>query len=180
MSANLLSKIGIFVAGAVVGSLATYVYFTHKSEEIEEDGFEEIVIGREKKEEKDEPSEEVETVEKAEEIVKKEGYVAYNENTNVKSKEEKKMEERIYVISPECYDTVDYKTESLTYYADGVLVSEYGEVIDDPSEYVVADFADHFGEYEDDSVFVRNEYLETDFEILKDEDRYDEAYGDDE
>lgn len=175
MNANLLSKIGIFVAGAVVGSLATYVYFTRKSE-IDEGEFEEIIIGKDKEEDTA-----VEALQnKAAEVIKSEGYVSYSESANVKDKEEKTMEERIYVISPECYDTVDYKTESLTYYADGVLVSEYGEVIDDPSEYVVPDFADHFGEYEDDSVFVRNEYLETDFEILKDDDRYDEAHPDDE
>ena len=37
---------------------------------------------------------------------------------------------------------------------------------------VVEDFADHFGEYEDDSVFVRNNRLKCDYEILRDEGEY--------
>ena len=40
-------------------------------------------------------------------------------------------------------------------------------------EYLVGeDSLDHFGEYEDDSVFVRNDDLKTDFEILLDEASY--------
>jgi hypothetical protein len=34
-----------------------------------------------------------------------------------------------------------------------------------------------FGEYEDDAVFVRNEHLRTDFQILKDYRKYEEARG---
>lgn len=56
---------------------------------------------------------------------------------------------------------------SLTYFADGVLADECGEIVDDVEE-IIGDGLDHFGEYEDDSVFVRSDAKRCDYEILKD------------
>lgn len=75
----------------------------------------------------------------------------------------------IYVISPEEYGTrAGYDCTSLTYFADGVLADEWDNVIQNPDGLVGEDFETHFGDYEDDSVFIRNEELERDFEILRD------------
>lgn len=78
------------------------------------------------------------------------------------------------VITPGEFGEFGYPTVSLTYYADGVLVDEYGDVVDsaDVESMIGADFERHFGEYEEDSVFVRNERLETDFEVLRDYSKY--------
>lgn len=57
--------------------------------------------------------------------------------------------------------------DSLTYFADGILADECGEIVDDVEE-IIGDGLDHFGEYEDDSVFVRNDAKRCDYEILKD------------
>ena len=78
-------------------------------------------------------------------------------------------EEDPYVISPQEFgDLDDYDKISLTYYADGYLVD--GEtVIDNVDEVVGPDALDSFGEYEDDSVYVRNDRLKTDYEILLNE-----------
>ena len=74
-----------------------------------------------------------------------------------------------YIIPPDDFgENDDYECESLTYYADGVLTDESGNVIDDTESLVGPDFESHFGEYEDDSVFVRNEKEKTDYEILRD------------
>ena len=87
-------------------------------------------------------------------------------------KEDLDMEyNRPYVISPEEFDDNDeYNVISLTYYADGVLTDDMDEPIDpeDIDDLVGKDFADHFGEYEDDSVFIRNDRLRCDYEILRD------------
>ena len=61
----------------------------------------------------------------------------------------------------------DYTKVSLTYFADGVLADECGEIVDDVEE-IIGDGLDHFGEYEDDSVFVRSDAKRCDYEILKD------------
>ena len=76
------------------------------------------------------------------------------------------------VISPDEFDTNDFKTQTLTLYADGVLADEYDNVITNVDEIVGEESLDHFGEYEEDTVYVRNEELETDFEILKDDSNY--------
>ena len=82
-----------------------------------------------------------------------------------------------YVISPEEFDeNEDYNTVSLTYYADGVLTDERDNVIVDVDSIVGEDSLNHFGEYEDDSVFVRNDELQTDYEILLDTRNYGDIY----
>lgn len=60
-----------------------------------------------------------------------------------------------------------YERISLTYYADGVLADEDNEPVDDIEE-IVGDGLEHFGEYEEDSVFVRNDAKKCDYEILRD------------
>ena len=81
-----------------------------------------------------------------------------------------------YVIPPEEYDENDYETESLTYYADGVLTDMYDNIIEDVEDTVGTDSLTHFGEYEDDSVFVRNDERQIDYEILLDSDKYYDKY----
>lgn len=82
-----------------------------------------------------------------------------------------------YVISPEEFGEMnDYEKISLTYYANGILADENDEVIDDIEE-TVGDALEHFGEYEDDSVFVRNEENMCDYEILFDQRNFSEITG---
>lgn len=83
--------------------------------------------------------------------------------------------ERPYVITPEEFDEIDeYNTISLTYFADEVLTDDQMNVVDNIDEIVGLDSLSHFGEYEDDSVFVRNDKLKTDYEILLDTKTYEE------
>ena len=83
-----------------------------------------------------------------------------------------------YVITPEEFgDNEDYDTESLTLYSDGILTDDFDNVIEDVDGLVGRDSLTHFGEYEDDSVFVRNDALRTDYEILQDERTYAKACG---
>ena len=102
-----------------------------------------------------------------------------SEVTGLIAKEEKvNMVEKPYIISPEEFGDFDEYTKlSLTYYSDGVLADENDEIVDDIDETVGADFADHFGEYEDDSVFVRNDRLKCDYEILRDNRSYSDVTG---
>lgn len=72
-----------------------------------------------------------------------------------------------YVIAPEEFgDMPGFDTESWTYYADGIVANDDNEIISD-LENIIGDGLEHFGEYEDDSVCVRNENLRCDYEILK-------------
>ena len=81
-----------------------------------------------------------------------------------------------YVIEPiEFGELDDYKTFELTYYEDGILEDEDYDIVKNPEEILGPDALGSFGEYEYDSVFVRNERLRADFQILKDYRTYDEA-----
>ena len=100
-------------------------------------------------------------------ILKNEGYVP--EGTEM-------AENKPYVISPDEFgEFKDYDTISLTYYADQILVDHGGDKIEDVDDVVGMESLTHFGEYEDDSVFVRNDRLKCDYEILMDERTYSEA-----
>lgn len=79
-----------------------------------------------------------------------------------------------YVISPDEYgDMYDYNTAHLTFYAeDEVLSDENDEMIDDIDSIIGLDSLDHFGDYEDDVLFVRNDKLKTDYEIFYDKGSY--------
>ena len=79
------------------------------------------------------------------------------------------MHDRPYVISPDIFgDNPDYNKVSLTLYSDGVLTDEDDHVINPGriDDLIGEESLEHFGEYEEDSVFVRNEARMTDYEIL--------------
>lgn len=83
-----------------------------------------------------------------------------------------------YVIPPDEFgEKDDYDTVSLTYYADGVLADECDDIIYNVDNVIGEDSLNHFGEYEEDSVFVRNDSMATDYEILRDLRAYSDVVG---
>lgn len=112
------------------------------------------------------------------EQLKKNGYTRYSDlsadDGGVSDKQTKP-----YAIPPEQFgDNEEHEQISLTYYADGVLADENDEVIEDVEDAVGIDSLNHFGEYEDDSVFVRNDARKCDYEILLDQRTYSEVVED--
>lgn len=88
------------------------------------------------------------------------------------------FQDDIYVISPEAFDEYEnYDVHSLTYYSDGVLTDEQDNVIDDIDAVVGLESLETFGMYETDAVYVRNDRLKTDYEILLDMRPYSEVVG---
>lgn len=80
------------------------------------------------------------------------------------------------VISPYEFGELDgYHQIELTYYADGVLEDDEGNIVEDGEELLGPDALNSYGQYEEDAVFVRNDKLRTDFQILRDYSTYDEA-----
>ena len=73
-----------------------------------------------------------------------------------------------YVISPDEYDDGEYNKETLVYYSDGVLADAYDTIIQNPDELIGPDSLKTFGLYEKDTVYVRNDTKEIDYEICKD------------
>ena len=81
-----------------------------------------------------------------------------------------------YLITPEEFGDSDYEVQCLTYYADSILADEDDEIIGD-AESIIGDALEHFGEYADDSVYVRNEDTQCDYEIIKHKRSFSEIYG---
>ena len=83
------------------------------------------------------------------------------------SKNEQRNMEISYVIPPAECGECDYEVIELTYYADGVL-ADGRDIIDDPEDLVGPKALSSFGEYEEDTVYVRNDARRCDYCIIKD------------
>ena len=58
---------------------------------------------------------------------------------------------------------------TLTYYINADLVCEEDELVDDPNSIIGYDFMNHFHDDEEGVVYVRNEKLGTDYEVILDD-----------
>ena len=75
-----------------------------------------------------------------------------------------------YIIDPtEFGEFSEYEQRELTYYKDGVICENDTDMIDPYDILGDIDVEEHFGEYENDRVFVRDDRRQVDYEILRDE-----------
>lgn len=146
----------IFSAGVATGVAASWRFLKKKYEQIAQEEIDSVKETFER-----------EYVEPKEDAEKKE----YKELTEMYTGDSVKVEDDDggpRIIAPEEFGDVDeYDTTTLYYYTDGVLVDLQDNIIEDVDGTVGADFAEHFGEYEDDSVCVRNDAHKCDYEILR-------------
>lgn len=189
---NKVINIIAFVAGAGIGSAATWYFLKEKFEKQYQEEINSVKNALFKKYDALNTKEDVdvkkETVpqfakedkEQYSKIVKQYDYTQFAQNREEALSEPEEVEEKVsgpYIISPDMYDESDYDTVSLTYYADDVLADSISdEVYDDPYS-LVGEFKSHFGEYDDDSVFVRNDDERLDYEIIRDDRRYSDVAG---
>lgn len=177
---NTLSKVIIFAAGAAVGSLVTWKLVEKKYKQLADQEINSVLERFvENKEETIEKTEEEKDDEEDEStykrFVKKCGYLYDDESEEEMEEDEEMGVDRPYVISPDEFDENGYRTMTLFYYNNGILVDEKSNIIDgdELDDLIGYDALNHFGDYEDDSVFVRNDAMKLDIEILKDEDDYE-------
>ena len=113
------------------------------------------------------------------ELLDKLNYANIDVDSLIAKKGGSTVTDRPFVISPDEFgEDPNYQTVSLTLYEDGILTDDYDDVVVDVDDWVGEDSLTHFGEYEYDSVFVRNESMKTDFEILRDLRTYRECHPD--
>lgn len=162
---TLLSNLFIFATGATVGAVVTWKFLKTKYERLvqeEIDSYKEALGCLDKNDISEEETEyEAPT---AEVTTRRSDYQQMVKKCDYKGVDDMN---KPYVISPDDYgDNEEYDTETLFHFQDGVLTDDNDVPIEDVDGVVGADYADHFGEYEDDSVFIRNDGLRTDYEIL--------------
>lgn len=182
MNKSLLSNVVIFAVGAAIGSFVTAKYVENKYRQMAEEEIESV------KEHYNKKLEEKITLAKSEyadkpdlseytSMLQEQEYVGEEEESYLDD-ESYDNYDHIHVISPDEYQEVeDYDDETLEYFADGVLSDEYGNIIEDVENTVGLGFYKHFGEYENDSVHIRNDDTEMYYEILRNERNYHEVFG---
>jgi len=179
----------IFVAGAAVGSAATWGFAKTKYEKLAQEEIDSV------KEAFSRPKVEVATPEPEpekipdEDIPKKDlmsyaaelqksGYTNYSDPSAADTEQDEEPADKPYVISPEDFgEFPDYEKISLTHYVDGVLTDENDEIVDNVDDTVGSDYSSHFGAYEDDAVHIRNDGRRCDYEILRDLRKYSDVIG---
>lgn len=189
-----MNRVFIFLLGAAAGSLVTWKLIDEKYKRLADEEIAEVVEYYKSKEEAKkrvlECKSSTEKVEpkwaiKSEEQLEEEKKVKEEYKNNVVdlgyTVELEPTQDYItpYTIAPEELGEVyGYPTKTWTYYADGVLTNEVGEIVVDP-DIIIADALEHFDDYEDDSVCVRNDNLECDIRIIKEEMTFKELNGED-
>lgn len=187
----------IFIIGVSVSSAVTYkvvkdIYERRLQEEIESV---KEVFGRRRKE-VDTPEEKVQKANvistdindynKKKEYNNTISYYNYaQQNDDITEVEEEKSIEfheiespdsDIYIIHPQEFGAIDdYDLITLIYHADGVLTDDMNKKVYDIDDTVVNGFETHFGEFENDCVYVRNNKHHADYEILRDNQRYSDV-----
>lgn len=170
-----------FVAGAAVGGGAVWYYIREKEAARANREIDSVKAAYAKREHTEQPGETPSSPISAGKIqdkpdladyvkkLERAGYTEYSRTVASTGKADSETsEDTPYVISPEEFGEIEeYTKVSLTYFADGVLADELNEPVDDVEE-IVGDALEHFGEYEEDSVFVRNDAKRCDYEILQD------------
>ena len=166
MCKDMMVKVLIFAVGAMAGGAATLKYTKDKYEKIAN---EEIAQMREYWKKKEEETIKTRGVMKSEEEDEEELPNTPNKGYDDEEKEDVEEMYKPEVVAPEETWEKDYPTISLTYYeGDQTLTDDQDKIITNVAELVGEDFASHFGEYEDDSVFIRNDKIGVYYEILRD------------
>ena len=196
-----MNKVFIFLAGAAIGSLATWKIVENKYKKIADEEINSVSEYYKEKFKKV-ADEEIDSVakyyrDKDKNVQNKEvdDYEKVLDDlcySNRETEDDIKEEDKDYVvpeptsknyvepytISPDEYGENDkpWTMKSLMYYSDGTLADDYDNIIEDPQG-VIGDGLEHIGEYIDECVYVRNENEKCDYEILISEKTYNEMLG---
>lgn len=177
---NKVTNLLIFLSGIAVGSVVTWRLVKHEYEQLaqaEIDSVKEVFQNaaaetqvKEEDEEYTTSDDEDEEIEEYYDILESAGYVESAKPDETATPKEP------YVISPdEFQEDQSYTFITFYYFADGVLTDENYEIVDDVERSIGSDSLNHFGEYEDDAVHVRNERLGCEYEILLNQRTYAEV-----
>lgn len=173
---NTLSNVFIFAAGAAIGAAVTWKFVKTKYEQIAQEEIDSMKEYYSNKYHEDEPVEGEDDGREdivrtnpttVKELVDTINDLNYADNAEMPKREETKRPSEPYIVSPEEFYASGYEVTTLRYWANGIYTNDEGEIVEDAWHFIKIDPEEHFGEYEDDAVHVRNDEMKTDFEILR-------------
>lgn len=199
-----LKTILVFTAGLICGGVGAYIAAKSQYERILKDEIDSVketyknrqpLVVKEVEEEHDEDviedaieenNDEAQVTEQDKKdynsILKESGYVNYTKYMNGEEENKETMvydkNDTPYVIEPEEFGEDGFDTQTLTYYADGVLVDDLDDVVEDPDVVVGLENLKIFEEFGASSVTVRNDIFKVDYEIIKDDWNYSDLNQD--
>lgn len=175
MNSKLAFVLGL-VAGGAAGAFVSWRILKAKYKKIADEEIESVkeVLTKRAAEQAEKKIEE--PAEDKDEL--REAYVAitktYTNGEELGTSEDQKP----YTISPDDFgEREDYDEYTLVYYADNVLTYNSGEVVENVRAEVGTDFMNHFGDDENDpdTVYIRNDVLKNDYEILRDSAKFSDV-----
>ena len=178
----------LMILAAAVGFIAASRYFSDKYKKAVQAEIDSVKAAFRKEKKKLRPEMPSETAEKAKDKPELSSYVKYAKGLGYGAISDVERPAPVecakpYVIAPDDFGGTNYELVSLTWYADGIMADEDNRLleIDEIEETVGADATSHFGEFEEDCVYVRNDRTKRDYEILQNEQTYaDVVQGDSE
>lgn len=193
---NKLFNVLMFTAGAAIGSLVTWKIVKTKYEQILQEEIDSVKetwarMGYQESDEEtpyEEDEEEDEDDEWDDSVMTDYAAIAskYSRSSDVENGEEGGGDDEVpyingpVVITPDEYGdgNYDHDLHCINYYADGVLADDWGVKLD-IDETIGLEALEHFGDYAEDTVHVRNERLKADYEVVKDPRNYADMLAND-
>ena len=168
-----------FIFGAAIGSLITWKVLKDKHEAEIEDIYARC-YGDEEAEEPEKEEQPVITDEKPELMeyaakLREHGYTNYSEIEPNENKSGAVDTSKPHLIQEDEYGDMGYEEKYLTYYADRLLADDDDDLVEDIDNTVGFDALSLLNDDSDerpDVIYVRNDNLETDYEISFDERKY--------
>lgn len=185
-----------FICGGVIGYMtAKYRYARNMEREVEEikTALSKYYVNQSSEEKTvdeqiDEADTVVENTETTEEAEEKEyvDYTAYFNGPDVADDEVVVTEDMVlpnppgdkpYIIHPNEFGCVDgYGIVTINFFKDHILLDTDDDPIEDVDGTIGVESLNHFGEYDDEAVYVRNDKTMCDYEIIKHDVTADEFY----
>lgn len=185
-----MKNVFIFTAGLLLGSGVTFIATKKFIQKRADEEIEEVREAYRKMKNDTDNSEKREIVEEKNELDEEleNDRVEYEHIASqyTKTKEDSKTQKmnysdictrdktKPYIIHPDEFEEIeDYDSLEFMYYVtDNILADERDDVVNNVEDIVGLDFKKHFGEYEEDAVYVRNDKYKIDYEILLSERSY--------
>lgn len=177
-----MSKALWFIFGAVAGTALGYYVARQRCEEEIESVKEAFREDSEKKNDEDSNKEESESeirpaVKEAMDYMNTVRKAGYSTAPDPIDDEDNENSDIPYEITPVEFGDIGYEEIELVMFADDVLADgDTYDKIEDVDNVVGEDNLLKFGHYEEDRVCVRNDRLKCDYEIIRDERTYEQAY----
>lgn len=180
---KILLAIGGLIVGGVSGFFIGKFVYAKKYKQISDKEISEVREAyksyfSKKKSVKPAPQKPFETRSTLQETQPKETVVDYSEKyreeadqyrtaSPVLDRKEQPANSKITVLTPEEFRESSKNAKTLIYYKDGVLADTFGNVIKDINGEVGPEALKTFGLYDDESVYVRNDNNDFDYEIIR-------------